>query len=106
MINQITLDAFAALFNCTPVGRAPDYDGPDLKLFILVGWDWTSFVCCLVHRGSSDDLRLLQFFSCIVWQSRDLQLSRNTLYLLIHRLCFFIVLNHDLFVNLDDSLTS
>ena len=32
------VDNYAAFFNCTPVGRASDYDGPDLKLFILVGW--------------------------------------------------------------------
>ena len=42
------------------------YDGPDLKLFIVVGWDWRSFVCCLVHRGSTDDLILLQIFSGVV----------------------------------------
>ena len=34
------------------------------------------------------------------------QLSRNTLYLLSPRLCFFIVLKRDLFVFRDDSLTS
>ena len=38
-INPIMVDIFAALFNYTPVDRASDYDGPDLKLFILVGWD-------------------------------------------------------------------
>ena len=40
------------------------------------------------------------------WQTRDLHLSRNTLYLL--SLCFFIVLKRDLFVYMyhDDSLTS
>ena len=37
VINPITVDKFTALFNCTPVNRASDYDGPDLKLFILVG---------------------------------------------------------------------
>ena len=37
VINPITVDGYAALFNCTPVDRASD--GPDLKLFILVGWD-------------------------------------------------------------------
>ena len=26
----------------------------------LVGWDWSSFVCYLVHWGSTDDLLLLQ----------------------------------------------
>ena len=35
VINPITVDGYAALFYCTPVDR----DGPDLKLFILVGWD-------------------------------------------------------------------
>ena len=87
MINPITVDSFAALFNCTPVDRESDYDSPDLKLFILVGFDRSSFVSCLVHRGSADDLLLLQIFSGVVWQSRDLQLSRNTLYLLSLRLC-------------------
>ena len=83
------------------------YDGPDLKLFILVGWDRSSFVCCLVDRASIDVFFcLLQVSSGVVWQTRDLQLSRNTLYLLSPRLCFFIVFNHDLFVNRDDSLTS
>ena len=28
---------YAALFNCTPMGRASDYDSPHLKLFILGG---------------------------------------------------------------------
>ena len=81
------------------------FDSSDIKLFILVGWDRSSFVCCLVHRGSTDNLLLLQISSGAVWQSRDLQLSRNTLCLLSPRLCFFIVLKYDLFVYRDDSLT-
>ena len=28
--------------------------GSDLKLFILFGWDQSSFVCCLGHRGLPD----------------------------------------------------
>ena len=44
-------------------------DGPGLRLFILVGWDRSSFVCCLVLRGSTDDLLLLQFSSGVVWQT-------------------------------------
>ena len=44
VINPITVD---------------NYDGPDIKLFILVSWDRSSFVCCLVHRGSTYDLLLL-----------------------------------------------
>ena len=32
VINHITVDNLAALFNCTPVDRASDYHGPGLKL--------------------------------------------------------------------------
>ena len=40
VINPITVDGYATLFNCKPVDRAVRlHDGPDLKLFILVGWD-------------------------------------------------------------------
>ena len=52
---------------------------------------------------------LLEIFSGVtgvVWQTWDLNLSCNTLYLLSPRLCFFIVLKRDLFVYHDDSLTS
>ena len=64
------------------------YDGPDLKLIILVAWDRSSFFCCLGHRGSTDDL-LLPISSGVVWQFRDLHLSRNTLYMYL-----FIVMTH------------
>ena len=37
VFNPIMVDSYAAFFNCTPVGRASDYDGPNVKLFILVG---------------------------------------------------------------------
>ena len=37
VFNQIMVDNYAAFFDYTPVGRASDYDGPDIKLFILVG---------------------------------------------------------------------
>ena len=37
VFNSIMVDNDAAFFNCTPVGLASDYDGPHLKLFILVG---------------------------------------------------------------------
>ena len=29
--NPIMVDYYAAVFNCTPVGRASDYDGPTLS---------------------------------------------------------------------------
>ena len=38
-------------------------DGIDLKLFILIGCVWSSFVCWLLH---SDDLRSLEIFSGVV----------------------------------------
>ena len=38
VFNPITVNKFASLFNCTPVGRASDsMMAPDIKLFILVG---------------------------------------------------------------------
>ena len=40
----------------------------------------SSFFCCLFHRGSTDDLFSLQMSSGVVWQTRDLHLSRNTFY--------------------------
>ena len=36
--SPIMADNYAAFFNCTPLGRASDCDGPDIQLFILVGW--------------------------------------------------------------------
>ena len=99
----ITVDDFAALFNCM---SARLYDGTVLKQFILVGWDRSSFVCCLVHGGSTDDLHVLRISSDVVWKTRDIDLSFNTLYLLRISLCFFIVLKRDVFVCRDDSVTS
>ena len=37
VINPITVDSYAALFNCTPVDRASD--SMMFMIFILVGWD-------------------------------------------------------------------
>ena len=64
VFNPIMVD-IAAFFNCTPVGRAGVrlYDGPDIKLFILVCWGrsflfvaWPTgvqlgfFFCCGVSK--------------------------------------------------------
>ena len=50
VFNPITVINFASLFNCTPVDRVSRLDdGPDLKLFILVGLGRSFFVCCLAH---------------------------------------------------------
>ena len=53
---------------------------------------------------STDDLLLLQISIGVVWQASDLNLSRNTLYLLSPRLCFFILSKRDLFVYSNDSM--
>ena len=59
VFNPIMVDNYAAFFNCTPVGRASDsYDGPDIKLFILVGWD-RSFLSVAWPTGVQ-----LVFFFC------------------------------------------
>ena len=66
VINQIIVDGYAALFNCTPVDRASDSIMVPTKSysFWLVGTG--ALVCCLVHRGSTDFLFLLQIFSGVV----------------------------------------
>ena len=64
VFNLVTVNNYASLLNCTPVGRASD--SMMLKLFILVGWGWSFFVCCLAHRGSCCDLFLLPIFSYVV----------------------------------------
>ena len=53
--NLITVNNYASLFNCTPVGRASDSMMAQ-----------TFFVCCLVHQGSTGDSLLLQIFKGVV----------------------------------------
>ena len=57
VFNPVTVNNFASLLNCTPVGRASDSIMPDIKLFILVGWCRSFFVRCLTTGVS-----LLVFF--------------------------------------------
>ena len=67
------VDNFDALFYCARAGGSLVrlYDGPDLKLFILFGWDRMFFVFCSVYRVSTDDFLLPQISSGVV--VRDLQ---------------------------------
>ena len=39
------------------------------------------FVCCLTYWGSSDDLLLHPISSFVIWHTKDLHLSHDTLYL-------------------------
>ena len=91
VFNPTMINNYASLFNCTLVVRASDSMMARLKAITLVGLGHSFFVCCLVHRGSTDDLLLLQISSGVVWQTMDLHLTRKKLYLLSPRLCFFIV---------------
>ena len=66
VINPITVDGYAALFTLHAGGSGVRlHDGPDLKIFILVGWD-RSFRLLLGPPGSTDYLLLLQIFSGVV----------------------------------------
>ena len=77
VFNPITVNNFASLFNFTPVGRASLNDGPDIKLFILVGLGWSFFVW-LGPPGFNCWFSLLQCSSGIVRHPRDLQVSVAT----------------------------
>ena len=65
-LNPITVDNYASIFNCMPMGRASDYDGADIKLLFLVCLSRSFLVCCLAHRVSTADSLLRQIFSGVV----------------------------------------
>ena len=73
-------------------------DGPDIKLFILVGLGRSFFVCCLAHRGSTVGFLLLQCSSGVVRHPRDLQVSVAThfssLLKYLSVICLFHVMIH------------
>ena len=100
-VNPIMVNNFADLFNCMSMDQALDsFNGIDIRLFILVGWSQILFVCCLVHRGSTDDFYCIRI-SAVLFDTPGLSMYRNTLYLLNLRLCFIILLYHYLFVYYD-----
>ena len=100
VINPITVENFIALFNCTPVDRVSDsmMARPKAIHFCWLGPELSSVAW---STGA-----LLMIFVCfrfpVVLFGR---LSHNTMYLLSHRLCFFILLKRDLIAYRDDSLT-
>ena len=69
---------FFLFFFSTEIHKQIFNDGPDIKLFILVGLDRSFFVCCLAHRGSTVGFLLLQCSSGVVRHPRDLQVSVAT----------------------------
>ena len=38
LVKSIMVGNFAFLFNCTRVGQNSDYDGSDLKTYLLIRW--------------------------------------------------------------------
>ena len=63
VIYSITVEKFAAHFNCTPVDRASDS-------MMTLNFSWFGaelFLCCLVQRDSTDALLLLQISNKVVW---------------------------------------
>ena len=74
------------------------FDGPDLKLFILVGWDRSCFaVAC--PTGAQLMTFVCFRFPVVLFGSQGISNIVSS-----PRICFFIVLNRDLFVCRDDSL--
>ena len=97
VLNPITVNNFASLFNCTLVGRA----------FILVGWGRSFFVCCWAHRGSTVGFLFAPVFHwCCSTPQRSPGIGRNTLFLSRPHLSLIIVFIHDLIVAHDDPLMS
>ena len=73
LVNPITLDNFAAICNCTPEDRASGSMMARTKHYSyqLIGTGTLSSVV-----GPPDNLLLLHISSYVVWQTRDLHLSR------------------------------
>ena len=49
--------------------------GPDIELFILVGWGRGFFVRCLARRGSAVGFLFLRCFGGVVWRPGGLRVS-------------------------------
>ena len=75
VINPITVDNCVAFFNSTSVDRASDPMMTSIKAIHFKCLDRSSFVCLLVHWGSTDDLLLLYISIGVVWQTRYSHLS-------------------------------
>ena len=77
VINPITVDSFASLFNCTPVGSAPDsMMGPTKSLCIYLSWLGLDLVLSVI-RGITGSFSLLRYFSDIVSHPGVLRVSQN-----------------------------
>ena len=107
VFNPITVNNFASLFNCTPVGRASDsMMAPDIKLFSLVGWGRSFFCLLLGPPGFNCWFSFAPMFKwCCSTPEGSPGVGRNT-FLSSPHLRFIIVFICDLFVSCDDLLVS
>ena len=75
VFNPITVNDFASLFNCTPVGRASDSMMAPTYSYFLVCLGRSLFVCCLAHRGSNVGFLLFQCSGGVVRHPGNLRMS-------------------------------
>ena len=103
VINPITVDGFASLFNCTPVGRASDsMMGPTKSLLIYSSWLGLDLVLSFAWSFGA---QLVVFFCSGISVFHTLVFSgcHNTFLLSLH---LGLIIGHisDLFVPYVDSL--
>ena len=60
---------------------------------LLISGKFGNVTVCVFYVGYNSQLKRFDRVCSGAWQSSDLQLSCNTLYLLSRRLCFFLELN-------------
>ena len=106
VFNPITVNNFASLFNCTPVGRASDSVIAPRHKAIYFSWFGPDLFCLLL----SPPVQLLVFFCSsvpvVVFDTPGSPgVGRNRILLSPH-LYFIIVFICDLFVSRDDPLMS
>ena len=102
VFNPVTVNKFASLFNCTPVGRASDSRmGPIQSCLFLLVWAG-AFLSVVWPRWYSSN-PVFQW-NCSTPQGSP-GVGRNT-FLSCPHLCFMIVFICDLFVSRDDPLMS
>ena len=107
VVNSITVNSFASLFNCIPVGWASaSVMAPDIKLYF--SWLGSELFCLLL--GPPGFNCWFSFPPVFQWCCSTPQgspgVGRNTLFLLNSQLFFIIVFICDLFVSRDDPLMS
>ena len=74
-LTQSRLVALLPLWLCAGGSGVGLDGGPDIELFVLVGWGRNFFVRCLARRGSVVGFLFLRCFGGVVWRPRGLRVS-------------------------------